>query len=62
MRNDGLALRVVAGAAAGLAGTMVMYPIRTFSQERLPETVPPMREEPGQFMVDQAESMLPERV
>jgi len=48
------------GAAAGLAGTFVLQPLRAQTQKALPETVPPMREEPGEFMVEQAEALLPE--
>lgn len=59
MRNTA-AERVIVGAAAGLAGTMVMYPIRLLSQSQLPGTVPPMQQEPGEYMVEQAESLLPE--
>ena len=34
--------------------------IRTSEQKLLPETMPPMREDPGEFMVEQAEELLPE--
>lgn len=62
MGHGGLAMRAVTGAAAGLTGTMAMYPLRVLSQKHLPQTVPPMRQEPGEYMVERAESLLPERV
>ncbi|HET7320893.1 MAG TPA: hypothetical protein VFI96_00185 [Longimicrobiaceae bacterium] len=52
--------RILTGAAAGLAGTLLMQQIRRLSQQlSVPE--PPMREEPGKYMVEHAESTLPGR-
>lgn len=50
--------RLGVGAAAGLTGTMLLQQVRSASQ-RLPIPEPPMREEPGKFMVGRAESALP---
>jgi hypothetical protein len=52
--------RVALGAAAGLAATFALQGIRTKTMELLPETTPPIREEPGKFMVEQAEELLAE--
>jgi len=59
MDDHPLIERIALGAAAGLAGTFVLQPIRTQTAKALPETVPPMREEPGAYMVEQAEELLP---
>lgn len=51
--------RMALGAAAGLGATVAMQGLRTANQRWLPGTMPPIREDPGAFMVDQAESALP---
>ena len=48
------------GAAAGVAATFLLQGVRTSEQKLLPETMPPMREDPGEFMVEQAEELIPE--
>lgn len=53
--------RTAAGAVAGVAATFVLQAVRTKTQELAPETTPPMREEPGKFMVNQAEQVLPDQ-
>lgn len=61
MRNDNdLLTRLALGAAAGLAGTMAMMPTRMAAQKYAPGTLTPTSEDPGQFMVNQAERALPE--
>ena len=56
--ND-LGERIILGAAAGLASTIALQGIRTSTKQLLPQTTPPMREDPGEFMVGQAEELLP---
>ena len=58
--ND-LVERAALGAAAGLMGTLAIQVMRTSNQKLLPETMPPIREDPGAFMVEQAEELLPEQ-
>lgn len=58
MRESGTAERVALGAAAGFAGTLAMQGLRTTSERLLPDTMPPMRKDPGEFMVEQAERLL----
>jgi hypothetical protein len=53
--------RTMFGAAAGIAATFILQTVRAKTQELAPETTPPMREEPGKFMVDQAEQALPDQ-
>jgi hypothetical protein len=60
MSSHTLLERFALGAAAGLAGTFALQPIRAQMARALPETVPPMREEPGAFMIEQVEEWLPD--
>jgi hypothetical protein len=59
MSNDNLFARIACGTAAGLVGTFALQGIRGPSQKLLPETTSPIREDPGEFMVEQAEEVLP---
>jgi hypothetical protein len=59
MSDKNLIARMARGAAAGLVGTFALQGIRESSQKLLPETTPPIREDPGEFMVEQAEQELP---
>src|SRR5215207_5610908 len=60
MSHTNLVERVALGAAAGVAATFLLQGIRTSEQKLHPETMPPMREDPGEFMVEQAEELLPD--
>ena len=60
MSQHNLIEHVALGAAAGVAATFLLQGIRTSEQKLLPETMPPIREDPGEFMVEQAEELLPE--
>lgn len=62
MQTDSATARTITGAAAGLVATAVLQPLRTATASRLPTTTPPMRREPGEFMVDQFERALPAAV
>jgi hypothetical protein len=53
-------MRAALGAAAGLASTFVIQFLRTQTAKALPETVPPIREEPGVYVVEQVEELLPD--
>ena len=48
--------------AAGLAGTALIQGMQAASQRWMPQTMPPMKENPGDFMVEQAEEALPDRI
>jgi hypothetical protein len=54
--------QVLLGALGGLAGTAAMGGVLKVAQKRLPGTIPPIRKDPGQFMVKQAEHLLPRRM
>lgn len=52
--------RVLRGIAAGFVGTLALQVMRTASAKALPASMPPIRQDPGEFMVQKAEAMLPE--
>lgn len=54
--------QLVRGAAAGLAGSMVLQGMRTASAAFLPTTMPPIRQDPGEYMIQKAEAALPKGV
>lgn len=58
MRQDNATKNIALAALAGVLGTAVVYMVRTANQKIAPETMPPMREDPGEFMVDKAASAL----
>jgi hypothetical protein len=60
MKDSNVFERVAIGAAAGMAGTVALQAIRTASQKALPEASPPIRQDPGEFMVEKAKGLLPE--
>ena len=51
--------RMALGAAGGFAGTLAIQALMAASKKWLPAALPPMREDPGQFMVETAEEALP---
>src|SRR3954470_13363321 len=59
MKQRDIVTNILAGAAAGLVGTIVLQAIMKTRQRYLPQTAPPMNEHPGEFMVKQAEKALP---
>jgi hypothetical protein len=60
MNTNDLVERVALGAAAGLVGTLGLQVVRTANQQLIPETMPPIRQDPGEFMVEKAEELLPD--
>jgi hypothetical protein len=61
-RNGSLAKEIGIGATAGLAGTLVIQAAKFASEKWFPSTVPPIKEDPGKFMVEKAEAPLPRNV
>src|SRR3954464_1495392 len=59
MMSTPLGTRLLAGVGAGLAGTVGIHGLMTATGKWLPAAVPPMREDPAEFMLDQAEEALP---
>jgi hypothetical protein len=60
--NNEIALRTGFGAAAGLAGTLVIQGLLAASQKWVPQSLPPIKQDPGEFMIEKAEEHLPEKV
>jgi hypothetical protein len=61
-RHSEFLKRTCLGAAGGFVGTLAIQGLLAASKKWLPEALPPMRGEPGQFMVDQAEKVMPDAV
>ena len=60
MNDHGNTLAHVAlGAAAGAAGTFVMQALLAANKKLAPGAMPPIRRDPGEFMVDKAEELVP---
>jgi hypothetical protein len=59
MSTSSLGTRLLAGVAAGLAGTVGIHGLRTATGKWLPEAMPPMRQDPAEFMLERAGSALP---
>ena len=59
MSKHTLIEHVALGAAAGAAATFLLQGMRTSEQKLFPETMPPMLD-PGAFMVERAEELIPE--
>jgi hypothetical protein len=54
--------RIALGAVAGAAGTMLMQAMLTTSGKFLPSSKPPIRKDPGEFMLDKVPVDVPEPV
>ena len=50
------------GAAGGFVGTVALTAVLQATMKWMPQTAPPLREEPGKFMVHKAEDALPANV
>lgn len=62
MDERSLTKRLMASAVAGAAGTLVLQAVRSETGKRFPRTTTPMKQDPGEFMVEAAKSRLPDRV
>lgn len=51
--------QTIRGAVAGAAGTLAIQGLLAASQKWFPEALPPLRTDPGEFMVEKAEERLP---
>ena len=59
MSTSSLGTRLLAGVGAGLAGTAGIHGLRTATGKWLPKAMPPMRQDPAEFMLERAGSALP---
>jgi hypothetical protein len=48
------------GAVAGLAGTLLIQGLQSAGQKVVPKAMPPLREHPGEFVVQRVEEFLPD--
>lgn len=55
MKNERLILQVALGAIGGMIGTAAIFSALAANKKLAPETEAPMKEDPGQFMVETAE-------
>jgi hypothetical protein len=62
MNSDMTALRTGIGAVAGLAGTLMVQGLLAASQKWAPRSLPPIKRDPGEFLIELTENLLPERV
>lgn len=62
MNTDIATQRIGAGAAAGLIGTALIQGLMAASQKWAPEILPPIKQDPGEFMIEKAEEQLPARL
>ena len=62
MNNETAAQRVGLGAAAGLVGTFLIQGLLAASEKWAPETLPPIKQNPGNFMVEKVEGRLPDKL
>jgi len=51
--------KLALGAAAGAVATFVMQGMLEQGQKHIPEGTPPIRKDPGEFMLDKAKAVLP---
>lgn len=61
MSHMNIPIRLALGAAGGLAGTFALQALMTATGKAAPQTTPPIRQDPGEFMVERAESLLPDK-
>lgn len=62
MRYEAMLDHLVRGAAAGFAGTLALQVMHMASEKALPATMPSIRQDPGEFMVEKVEEALPASV
>jgi hypothetical protein len=59
MNTEILAEKIGAGAAAGTDWTALIQGLMAASQKWAPQSLPPIKQDPGEFMVEKAEEQLP---
>jgi len=60
MQSKDVCQRLAIGALAGGIATALLQLLRTADQKIMPEAEAPMKEDPGKFMVQKTEQLLPE--
>lgn len=54
-------MRAAGGMAAGLVGTVLIQILQLAGQKKMPDKMPPIKQHPGEFMVEKVEKLLPPR-
>ena len=62
MSTPSLETRLLAGVGAGLAATAGMQGLLAATGKWLPEAMPPIRQDPAEFMLKRAESAVPSKL
>lgn len=60
--NLDLFKQIALGATGGFVGTLALQSLLSASQKWLPRAAPPLRQHPGEFMIEKAAQALPRRV
>lgn len=60
MSHMNIPMRVALGGAGGVAGSFALQALMTATGKAAPQTTPPIRQDPGEFMVERATSLLPD--
>lgn len=58
---DNVVTRVVAGAAAGIAGTLALQGAMNAQKKFAPDSMPPMRQDPAEFILEQLKRWIDRR-
>jgi hypothetical protein len=58
MKNNGAGTKLFASTVAGMASTGLMKGMQLLTQKQAPQLNPPLKQDPGVFMVDKAEDLL----
>jgi len=59
MKSENLCKRLALGAVAGGVATLLLQLIRAADQKVLPDAEAPIQQDPGKFIVEKAEQLLP---
>jgi hypothetical protein len=53
---------MISGMVAGLAGTLVIQSLQAAGQKSVPDLMPPVKQHPGEYMVERAEELMPQEL
>lgn len=62
METKDVLRQVALGAAAGVAGTLVIRAVMAANKKLAPQTMQPLEEDPGQHVIQSLEGMLPQEI
>ncbi|UFS72123.1 hypothetical protein LPW11_08010 [Geomonas sp. RF6] len=61
MRRNRMGKRLCCAAVAGVAASFLIQMMQTAGQKLAPSQMPPIRQHPGEYMVEKAQALLPEK-